>query len=524
MKSVRTYVVTRSPFPTSPSESGAAPVKILEMKGRVKVLGTPLKSQATPMKSQATPMKSQATPMKSQATPMRSRKTSLKSRKTSLNSRETSRKSWVTPLESQETHLESQAARWKSWETPQKSKVVKPVKEQHSPHNAVPSQSPTTEMVIMTDQRRNTVAPSTILRAKAARCAPPDVDPVAEALELIRADMLAQISSGADGASQPAPKEPVTICLSEAATQPCSPPSPLVHRSRSPSPLGDPGGRSIFPDDIEDYRLRVRRGGSGRSITDRFGELLQRQAAVDQLQRQLRQQTYEMCEEARRQEAAADAQRRGQYDRSVEPPAPLPPTTAADTLLVLREHGCCGPADMCLTPPDLPDALALIHRLRCEVLELRACSLRTAYEKNEVAAQLNKERAQLRRKFTSAQVDRLTGGKIRGVWAAEDVRRAIAARRVLSRRQYRYITDVLHVPLPSLKLRNKALKTSEETRQLYEQLVAEKTLAYRTKKGRTVRKAPTPSVAAAASPRRHQDCIIMVASDSSGSEGEEMDV
>ena len=385
--------------------------------------------------------------------------------------------------------------------------------------------SATTEMVIMADRRREVYAPSKILRAESARqAAPPaqEVDPVAEALQLIRADMLAQASSDASGSSRTA-KEPVTIRLSAPTVAPDVPLSPRRHRHRSPTPPPEPGDQSIFPDDIENYRLRVRRGGIWRSITDRFGELLQRQAVVQQLQRQLRLQTATMRAEARHEEAAADEERRRRFGEVGEPASPpptrVPPTTAADTLLVLREHGSCGPADLCLQPPDLPRALSLIHRLRCEVLELRACSLRATCEKNEVAAQLNRERSQLRRTFTSAQVERLTGNKVRGRWGAEDVRRAIAARRVLTRRQYRYLTEVMHVPLPSLKLRNTAIKTSTETKRLYEQLVAEKVLAHMTKKRRVNRPVRKPSAAAAAAAEQ-VDSLIMVDTIYSESEDE----
>ena len=397
----------------------------------------------------------------------------------------------------------------------------------------------------MADRRPEPRTLSKLLQTETAQAAStplslPD-DPVAEALKLIQADMTAQARSGADDADKRA-KEPVVIKLNKTAYFPPSPPAATraapraapsasegrgTYRQRSWSPpRRRRAEKSVFQDDIENFCLQVRRGGHGGSVTKRFGELLQRQTVVQQLQRRLHAQTAEMRAEAASKEEAADRERRQRFANGQPPPPesppPYPPTTAAETLMVLRDQGgCCGAADLCLTPHDFPRALALIHRLRCEVLDLRACALRATCDKNEVVQVLNHERAQLRRTFTSAQMDRLTGKKAKVRWDDEDVRRAIAARRILTRRQYRYLTESMGVPLPPLKLRNKAFSTGGETKRLYEQLVEEKVLTHMTKKRRTNVKRPGRPAATSVLPMPTEDPEGLITMAPASSESEE---
>ncbi|XP_037072227.1 uncharacterized protein LOC119093377 [Pollicipes pollicipes] len=177
-------------------------------------------------------------------------------------------------------------------------------------------------------------------------------------------------------------------------------------------------------------------------MPERFRDILGRQRTIRSLQLTLRRQTEQLQALQARHEVDLEEQGFAADVAPLFPPADAGPAAAG------ADDAAGG--DMLLSPTTLDEAHTQLHRLRTEVLELRVRVLENAVVANERALAANGQQAELLRVFTPRQVDVLLGRRPRQAthWEPEDLRRAVALRRHLTRRQYEHVRDVLLLHLP----------------------------------------------------------------------------
>ncbi|KAF0289677.1 hypothetical protein FJT64_012102 [Amphibalanus amphitrite] len=137
-----------------------------------------------------------------------------------------------------------------------------------------------------------------------------------------------------------------------------------------------------------------------------------------------------------------------QRDAGDEPPHALfPPVDAA-----LADADGAAAGDLLLSPSTLEEANCELQRLRDEMLQLRTALLESAVAANERALEANRQRVELLSVFTPRQTEVLLGHRRRADdWDVEDLRRAVALRRVFTRGQYEHLRLQMRLPLPALR-------------------------------------------------------------------------
>ncbi|XP_043201025.1 uncharacterized protein LOC122369924 [Amphibalanus amphitrite] len=157
-----------------------------------------------------------------------------------------------------------------------------------------------------------------------------------------------------------------------------------------------------------------------------------------------------------------------QRDAGDEPPHALfPPVDAA-----LADADGAATGDLLLSPSTLEEANGELQRLRDEMLQLRTALLESAVAANERALEANRQRVELLSVFTPRQTEVLLGHRLRADdWDVEDLRRAVALRRVFTRGQYEHLRLQMRLPLPALRHASVAAQTSAQKRRLYQTLL-----------------------------------------------------